>query len=90
MERIKRKSMKPFRIIIDVDKDGKSKLVLGGQGKAEITQAQIVVYLAGELEKFELEIAIDNIEKKMMEKMKKQMQGIQLVKNLPLGMKNKQ
>lgn len=82
--------MKPFKLIISVDKEGKSKLTIEGDGRKEVTEGQMIVYLAGELEKLELDIAISNIGKKVFELVKQQAQGIQLIKDLPPSMKNKQ
>lgn len=82
--------MKPFKLIISVDKDGKNTLTIDGSGKKEVTEGQIITYLAGELEKLELDIAINNIGKKVFELVKQQAQGIQLIKDLPPSMKNKQ
>ena len=82
--------MKPFKLIISVDKDGKSVLTIDGVGRKEVTEGQIIGYLAGELEKLELDISINNVTKKILELMKQRDQEIQLIKDLPPHMKNKQ
>ena len=79
--------MKPFKLTISVDGEGKSQLRIDGAGKAEVTKGQMIVYLAGELEKLEMEMVIDGVGKKMMQEAKKQMEGIRLVKNLPRNLK---
>ena len=77
--------MKPFELIISVDKDGQSKLGFDGPGKKEITTNQVVAYLAGELEKYELMMATDRVFKEITKRMGNQ--AIQVVGNIPPGFK---
>ena len=43
--------------------------------------------LAGELEKFKLEMIMQDVFRKMMDEAKTQMEGIQIVKDIPQGLK---
>ena len=79
--------MKPFKLIISVDKEGQSRLEFDGLGKDEITTNQVVGYLAAELEKYELMIATDGIFKEITKRMGNQ--AIQIVKDLPLKFRGK-
>ena len=79
--------MKPFKLIISVDKDGQSKLGFDGPGKNEITTNQVVAYLAGELEKYELMMATDRVFKEITKRMGNQ--AIQIVKDIPLKFRGK-
>jgi len=83
--------MKPFELIISVDKEGKGKLTIDGPGKNEVTQGQVITYLAGEIEKYELEITMTNVTKKLFDGLKKQaVPGIQIVKDIPSKFRSKQ
>lgn len=77
--------MKPFELIISVNKEGQSKLGFDGPGKNEITTSQVVGYLAAELEKYELMISTDRVIKVMT----KQAQNIQVVKDIPMKFRGK-
>ena len=79
--------MKPFKLTISVDGEGKSQLRIDGPGKNEVLKGQMIVYLAGELEKLEIEMTIDGVGKKLMEQAKKDMERIKLVKAMPPGLK---
>lgn len=79
--------MKPFRLIIEVDSEGNSQLKIDSSNKKKITQGQIVQTLAGILEKVELGVAIDELHQRLIADAKKEMQGIQIVKDLPSKMK---
>jgi hypothetical protein len=82
--------MKSFKLIVSVDEEGKSQLKVDGPGKEEVLKSQVITYLAAELEKYELNMTIDGVGKRVLEEMKKQTPGIQLIKDLPPSMKNKQ
>jgi len=75
--------MKPFKLIVSVDKDGQSKLEFDGPGKTTITTNQVVGYLAAELEKFELVAMTEKTIKALTNKLS----GIQVVKDLPTNLK---
>jgi hypothetical protein len=81
--------MKPFKLIVAVDGDGKSKFKIEGDGRRDVTKGQVITYLAGELEKFKLEMIMEDVLKKMINEAKAQVEGIQVVKNMPDKLKGK-
>jgi hypothetical protein len=79
--------MKPFKLVITVDQDGKSKFKIEGDGRRDVNKGQIITYLAGELEKFKLEMVMEDVFLKMINEARTQVEGIQIVKNMPPTLK---
>jgi len=83
--------MKPFRIVIEVNEQGQSKLVFEGEGREEIKTVQVIAYMSAELEKFEFQLSLDKMMEKFMEEIKRanKFGQIQVIKNLPKNFKKK-